>query len=1309
MKHKFKSVDALRRVRRIVILFVFALLSTPAMAAVPTAIDVSIGGIPALGQLLTGEYTYGDTDGDIEGASNFLWLRDGRRIATTQNYTVVLADQGRTLFFVVRPIAATGENPGLTVVSGGVVVAPNVVPTATAVSISGVPALGELLTGLYTFDDVDGDGPGVSTFRWLRDGAPIATSQAYTVVLADQGATLVFEVTPIAATGANPGLAVASGGVVVAPNVVPTATAVSIDGIPALGELLTGLYTFDDVDGDGPGASTFRWLRDGTPIAMTQNYTVVLADQGATLVFEVTPIAATGANPGLAVPSLGVAITPNAAPTATNVIISGIPQAGEDLLGSYTYADVDGDLEGNSTFRWLRDGSPIGGARSTTYSVKGADKKASLQFEVTPVAATGEPIGSPVLSVGIDIGNVAPTITGQLPVSTAEDTALLMTLDMLTVTDIDDDTYPIGFTLEVQDGLNDNYTRVDNTITPILDFVGDLSVPVTVNDGENESAVFNVVVSVTAVNDQPVITGQEPLSTAEDASLTILVTDLTVFDPDNIFPDDFVLLLQDGANYTLAGNTLTPDANFNGDLTVLATVTDSSGELNATSAPFPLTVNVGPVNDEPVVDTLIASQVAIEGSEFDLNISDNFTDADNDVLTFTASGLPASGNLSFDSQTGVFSGTSRIEDARDNEPYTIVVTASDGQPGSNPAQTEFELNISALDRANVSLNISAAPDPAMLNDELQWTLTASNAVGPQAATNIELTGSFVGSGLNISSTSSCTIQAPDGQVSDFACSLGSLPVGGSATVVFTTTTSTAGDVVVFASALSSDVVPIDPNIADNSGQVAVGVAEAFSIGAVQVLGNAEVRSLAAGDVDGDGVVDLIAGTAAGQPIQIYLSGGFRDFATTAISLPDNSANEGVAVADFDRNGTLDLVVANGGGQGDVVYSNDGVGNFTLMATLGLTFSQDVAVGDFDNDGILDIVFATIEGNPVYLGDGFGGFALHRTLGNANSRSVAVAKLNSDARDDIVFANTGSDSNIWFKNAGDGFTQGDNLAIGDAAAVTIGEFGGDLRPDLAFGRDLSGAGDIPKNPVLINDGTGGFGAPFAVLGTSSTNDIHAADVNRDGLTDLVFINSSSVHQIWTATGSGFDLHSEQIVDADSRVGVLTELGMADVGDAGGVDLAMGGAVVSGVGIFLNDGFGNLGFGDAVPPVLTLAGNAAVSVASGSAYSDAGATAQDNIDGDISGSVVATGSVNTAVVGSYIVTYNVTDRAGNNAPPITRTVTVTTAAGTGGGGGGALSSLALLLLMIGACLSAYHAKHAIILAGEKNMNRRGIENA
>ena len=58
-----------------------------------------------------------------------------------------------------------------------------------------------------------------------------------------------------------------------------------------------------------------------------------------------------------------------------------------------------------------------------------------------------------------------------------------------------------------------------------------------------------------------------------------------------------------------------------------------------------------------------------------------------------------------------------------------------------------------------------------------------------------------------------------------------------------------------------------------------------------------------------------------------------------------------------------------------------------------------------------------------------------------------------------------------------------------------------------------------------------------------------------------------------------------------------------------------------------------------------------------YTDAGATATDNYDGDLTSSIVTVNSVDTSVVGSYTVTYNVSDAAGNAATQVTRTVNVT----------------------------------------------------
>ena len=80
------------------------------------------------------------------------------------------------------------------------------------------------------------------------------------------------------------------------------------------------------------------------------------------------------------------------------------------------------------------------------------------------------------------------------------------------------------------------------------------------------------------------------------------------------------------------------------------------------------------------------------------------------------------------------------------------------------------------------------------------------------------------------------------------------------------------------------------------------------------------------------------------------------------------------------------------------------------------------------------------------------------------------------------------------------------------------------------------------------------------------------------------------------------------------------------------------------------------GDTTKPVITLEGSTPVTVEVGSAYSDAGATALDNYNGDITSSIVTVNPVDANTVGSYTVTYNVTDANGNAALQVTRTVNV-----------------------------------------------------
>jgi hypothetical protein len=80
-------------------------------------------------------------------------------------------------------------------------------------------------------------------------------------------------------------------------------------------------------------------------------------------------------------------------------------------------------------------------------------------------------------------------------------------------------------------------------------------------------------------------------------------------------------------------------------------------------------------------------------------------------------------------------------------------------------------------------------------------------------------------------------------------------------------------------------------------------------------------------------------------------------------------------------------------------------------------------------------------------------------------------------------------------------------------------------------------------------------------------------------------------------------------------------------------------------------------DAIAPVITLLGDPTISLVIGDTYTDAGVTASDNVDGDITSKVIIVNPVDVSTAGTYIVTYDVADTAGNKAVEVTRTVVVT----------------------------------------------------
>ena len=91
---------------------------------------------------------------------------------------------------------------------------------------------------------------------------------------------------------------------------------------------------------------------------------------------------------------------------------------------------------------------------------------------------------------------------------------------------------------------------------------------------------------------------------------------------------------------------------------------------------------------------------------------------------------------------------------------------------------------------------------------------------------------------------------------------------------------------------------------------------------------------------------------------------------------------------------------------------------------------------------------------------------------------------------------------------------------------------------------------------------------------------------------------------------------------------------------------------------------IGSVDTTPPSITLsggttAGSSTISLQVGDTFTDPGATATDDVDGDLTSSITTSGTVNTSNTGTYTISYNVSDAAGNTAS-VNRTVVVEAAA-------------------------------------------------
>lgn len=272
--------------------------------------------------------------------------------------------------------------------------------------------------------------------------------------------------------------------------------------------------------------------------------------------------------------------------------------------------------------------------------------------------------------------------------------------------------------------------------------------------------------------------------------------------------------------------------------------------------------------------------------------------------------------------------------------------------------------------------------------------------------------------------------------------------------------------------------------------------------------------------------------------------------------------------DLNGDGIQDLV--SGGVGGLDILIGDGEGGFSsqqLISVAGLRF-VDAELVDVNNDGILDVVGGLTDNRntagaiSISLGNGDGSFQDASTIGGGFSISnVAFGDFNGDGNIDI------SSGGIIGANALIHTYSGNGEGSFGTGLTLLAQNQAEFNDQVIFDYDLDGDDDIfvfgddlntfSRVSILENDGSGGFSLSGALSQNFDTSYLsaEAADVNNDGILDLIVGGENTLTGTgftYLYTGSANGIFSSSVV-IDSSTGGVTDTSTGDIDGDGNLDL------------------------------------------------------------------------------------------------------------------------------------------------------------